>query len=121
MYDRLTPKAPTSSPTPAPIPRCKDFYRGYGCVAMDGPTSNTFIGSGLCDVAGLKAAGVPVGLATDVGGGSSFSSLFSRFSRDCAAEALRALARKVLIHFISRSMWPCWRSKATWTARSVSS
>ena len=39
------------------------------------PTSNTFIGSGLCDVAGLKAAGVPVGLATDTGGGSSFSML----------------------------------------------
>lgn len=39
------------------------------------PTSNTFIGSGLCDVAGLRAAGVPVGLATDVGGGSSFSML----------------------------------------------
>ncbi|MEM7268144.1 MAG: guanine deaminase [Pseudomonadota bacterium] len=39
------------------------------------PTSNTFIGSGLCDVTGLKAAGVEVGLATDVGGGSSFSML----------------------------------------------
>lgn len=39
------------------------------------PTSNTFIGSGLCDVTGLRAAGVPVGLATDVGGGSSFSML----------------------------------------------
>ncbi|MGY6411066.1 MAG: guanine deaminase [Alkalilacustris sp.] len=39
------------------------------------PTSNAFIGSGLCDVAGLKAAGVPVGLATDTGGGSSFSML----------------------------------------------
>ncbi len=39
------------------------------------PTSNTFIGSGLCDVAGLVASGVPVGLATDVGGGSSFSML----------------------------------------------
>jgi guanine deaminase len=39
------------------------------------PTSNTFIGSGLCDVAGLRAAGIPVGLATDVGGGSSFSML----------------------------------------------
>ncbi len=41
------------------------------------PTSNAFIGSGLCDVAGLKAAGVPVGLATDTGGGSSFSMLRS--------------------------------------------
>ncbi|WP_316015972.1 guanine deaminase [Roseobacter sp. HKCCA0434] len=39
------------------------------------PTSNTFIGSGLCDVRGLVEAGVPVGLATDVGGGSSFSML----------------------------------------------
>ena len=39
------------------------------------PTSNSFIGSGLCDVAGLARAGVPVGLATDVGGGSSFSML----------------------------------------------
>lgn len=39
------------------------------------PTSNTFIGSGLFDLAGLRAAGVPLGLATDVGGGSSFSML----------------------------------------------
>jgi guanine deaminase len=39
------------------------------------PTSNTFIGSGLCDVAGLHAMGVRMGLATDTGGGSSFSML----------------------------------------------
>jgi guanine deaminase len=39
------------------------------------PTSNTFIGSGLCDVRGLVEAGAKVGLATDVGGGSSFSML----------------------------------------------
>ncbi len=39
------------------------------------PTSNTFIGSGLFDLAGLKAAGQTVGLATDTGGGSSFSML----------------------------------------------
>ncbi len=39
------------------------------------PTSNTFIGSGLCDVTALRAAGVEVGLATDIGGGSSFSML----------------------------------------------
>jgi len=39
------------------------------------PTSNTFIGSGLCDVRGLVGQGIPVGLATDVGGGSSFSML----------------------------------------------
>jgi guanine deaminase len=39
------------------------------------PTSNTFIGSGLFDAAGLKARGIRTGLATDTGGGSSFSML----------------------------------------------
>ncbi len=49
--------------------------RDTGSAVAHCPTSNTFIGSGLCDVAGLARAGVPVGLATDVGGGSSFSML----------------------------------------------
>lgn len=39
------------------------------------PTSNTFIGSGLFDMGGLKAQGHRIGLATDTGGGSSFSML----------------------------------------------
>ena len=39
------------------------------------PTSNCFIGSGLFDMAGLKSAGLRIGLATDTGGGSSFSML----------------------------------------------
>ena len=41
------------------------------------PTSNLFLGSGLFDLATLRAAGRPVrvGLATDVGGGISFSML----------------------------------------------
>ena len=39
------------------------------------PTSNTFIGSGLFDMQGLTSAGQRVGLATDTGGGSSFSML----------------------------------------------
>ena len=39
------------------------------------PTSNTFIGSGLFDMDGLKSDGHIVGLATDTGGGSSFSML----------------------------------------------
>lgn len=46
-----------------------------GAAVAHCPTSNSFIGSGLCDVAGLRAAGVEVGLATDIGGGSSFSML----------------------------------------------
>ncbi|MGB0959907.1 MAG: guanine deaminase [Halocynthiibacter sp.] len=39
------------------------------------PTSNTFIGSGLFDMAGLMGEGQRIGLATDTGGGSSFSML----------------------------------------------
>lgn len=39
------------------------------------PTSNTFIGSGLFDLMGLASTGLRVGLATDTGGGSSFSML----------------------------------------------
>lgn len=39
------------------------------------PSSNLFLGSGLLDLERLKARGVDVSLATDVGGGTSFSML----------------------------------------------
>ncbi len=39
------------------------------------PTSNLFLGSGLLDLARLREAGVNMGVATDVGGGTSFSML----------------------------------------------
>ncbi len=39
------------------------------------PTSNAFIGSGALDLMALARHGVPLGLATDTGGGSSFSML----------------------------------------------
>jgi guanine deaminase len=44
-------------------------------VAAFCPTSNLFLGSGLFDQARLRKAGVPVALATDVGGGTSYSML----------------------------------------------
>jgi guanine deaminase len=37
------------------------------------PTSNLFLGSGLFDLDAMTAAGVDIGLATDVGGGTSLS------------------------------------------------
>jgi guanine deaminase len=46
-----------------------------GAALAHCPTSNTFIGSGLFDMEGLKARGLRIGLATDTGGGSSFSML----------------------------------------------
>lgn len=39
------------------------------------PTSNTFLGSGLFDLDAAQARNIPVALATDVGGGTSFSML----------------------------------------------
>ncbi|GAB2903939.1 guanine deaminase [Paralcaligenes ginsengisoli] len=46
-----------------------------GALAAHCPTSNQFLGSGLFDFAAAQATGQPVSLATDVGGGSSFSML----------------------------------------------
>lgn len=46
-----------------------------GASAALCPTSNLFLGSGLFDLARLDAAGVRVGLGTDVGAGTSFSLL----------------------------------------------
>jgi guanine deaminase len=39
------------------------------------PTSNLFLGSGLFDLQAMVDAGVKIGLATDVGGGTSLSML----------------------------------------------
>lgn len=56
-------------------PREKDRLREVDAALIHCPTSNAFIGSGLFDMAGLKAMGLRIGLATDTGGGSSFSML----------------------------------------------
>ena len=44
-------------------------------VAVFCPTSNLFLGSGLFDMAHLRAANVRVAVATDIGGGTSYSML----------------------------------------------
>ncbi|KPF65569.1 guanine deaminase [Bosea sp. AAP35] len=44
-------------------------------VAVFCPTSNLFLGSGLFDWARARAEGVPVAVATDIGGGTSYSML----------------------------------------------
>ena len=56
-------------------PREVDRLREVDASLIHCPTSNTFIGSGLFDMGGLTRAGHRVGLATDTGGGSSFSML----------------------------------------------
>ncbi|MDZ4134551.1 MAG: amidohydrolase family protein, partial [Paracoccaceae bacterium] len=64
-----------------------------GASVVHCPTSNTFIGSGLFDMQGLVARGLRVGLATDTGGGSSFSML-----RTMAAAYEVAQLRGVALH-----------------------
>ncbi|MHA1527784.1 MAG: guanine deaminase [Alphaproteobacteria bacterium] len=54
-------------------PREVERLAETGAAVAHCPTSNQFLGSGECDVTGLRGRGVNVGLATDVGGGSSFS------------------------------------------------
>jgi guanine deaminase len=66
-------------------------------VAAFCPTSNLFLGSGLFDEAGLDAAGVRVALATDVGGGTSYSLL------QTANEAYKVLQMR-------RQSWPAMQA-----------
>ncbi|MEL7257623.1 MAG: guanine deaminase, partial [Pseudomonadota bacterium] len=56
-------------------PRERARLAEVGASVIHCPTSNTFIGSGLFDLAARVADGIPIGLATDTGGGSSFSML----------------------------------------------
>ncbi|MCK8483161.1 guanine deaminase [Aliiroseovarius sp. S2029] len=55
--------------------RERDRIREVDASLIHCPTSNLFIGSGLFDMQGLMEQGHRIGLATDTGGGSSFSML----------------------------------------------
>jgi len=61
------------------------LLRETGSVAVFCPTSNLFIGSGLFNYQRLASAGVRIALATDVGGGTSYSMLRT------AAEAYKVM------------------------------
>ena len=49
------------------------LMRATGTAAAVSPTSNLFLGSGFFDYAGADRVGFRYGLASDVGGGTSFS------------------------------------------------
>jgi len=50
-------------------------FAAAGAVAVHCPTSNLFLGSGLFDIDAARGVGARMALATDVGGGTSFSML----------------------------------------------
>ncbi|MEM8629646.1 MAG: guanine deaminase [Pseudomonadota bacterium] len=74
-------------------PRERDRLRESGSSLIHCPTSNTFIGSGHFEMAGLADTGHLIGLATDTGGGSSFSML-----RTMAAAYEIAQLRGTVLH-----------------------
>ncbi len=80
-------------------PRERDRLREVGAALVHCPTSNTFIGSGLFDMAGLLKDQHRIGLATDTGGGSSFSML-----RTMAAAYELAQLRGAALH-PSQLLW----------------
>ena len=51
----------------------RSMMREYGTAAAISPTSNLFLGSGFFDYRSADEAGMRYGLASDVGGGTSFS------------------------------------------------
>ena len=55
--------------------RERDALSAGGASAIFCPTSNLFLGSGLFDRDAVKGAGIRMGLATDIGGGTSYSML----------------------------------------------
>ncbi|MHA6325348.1 guanine deaminase [Roseivivax sp. CAU 1753] len=56
-------------------PREIDAIAQTGAHPVFCPTSNLFLGSGLFDEAGLRGRGITSGIATDIGGGTSYSML----------------------------------------------
>lgn len=56
-------------------PREIDAMAESGSVPVFCPTSNLFLGSGLFDDAGLRARGLRTAVASDIGGGTSYSML----------------------------------------------
>src|SRR5215217_611844 len=74
MYDLLTPRTLLGHSIHLNH-RETAAIAASGAVAVFCPTSNLFLGSGLFDRERLLKHGVRIGLATDIGGGTSYSML----------------------------------------------
>ena len=61
----------------------RELMASTGTVAAVSPTSNLFLGSGFFDYLAADAAGMRYGLASDVGGGTSFSPFHTMLAAYC--------------------------------------
>jgi guanine deaminase len=91
------------------------LMRDSGTVAAISPTSNLFLGSGFFDYAEADRAGFRYGLASDVGGGTSFSPFHTMraayyVGREGQTKAGLACAASLSMPWPSSSHWP----KAAW-------
>ncbi len=77
----------------------RERFRATDSVMSFCPTSNLFIGSGLFDLQAARSLGIRVGLATDVGGGTSYSLL------QTLAEAYKVLMLRHQRLNVWRGLW----------------
>ncbi len=91
------------------LPRERDAARAVGAGLVHCPTSNLFLGSGLFEFQQLLDAGQRIALATDVGGGTSFSMLATMK----AAYQVSAMAGRAL------EIEPLWYSATLGAARAL--
>jgi guanine deaminase len=83
------------------------LLRHSGAAAAVCPTSNLFLGSGFFDYAGAERAGFQYGLASDVGGGTSFSPFHTMLA---AYYAGREGHSKVGVSLSPQNLW--WQHTA---------
>ncbi len=77
----------------------RDRFKATDSVMSFCPTSNLFIGSGLFDLQAARSLGIRVGLATDAGGGTSYSLL------QTPAEAYKVLMLRHQRLNVWRGLW----------------
>ena len=73
------------------------LMRDTGAVAAVSPTSNLFLGSGFFDYVAADRVGLQYGLASDVGGGTSFSPFHTMLAAYCVAREGQGKAGRSLL------------------------
>ena len=83
------------------------LMRSTGAAAAICPTSNLFLGSGFFDFAKAQQTGMLYGLASDVGGGTSFSPFKTMLAAYCVARssALTGGTAKQAVSLSPQQLW----------------